>query len=129
MSELIYKDESYRIIGICMEVPRELGKGHSEIVYKDALECEFAIGKISWTREQPYEIHYKAIILHHKYCADFIVFDRILLEAKAVEKLTEAHVRQVLNYLACSKLKLGLLGISVKIRSCSNESSCENLSV
>jgi GxxExxY protein len=109
MSELIYKDESYQIIGICMEVHRELGKGHSEIVYKDALEHEFGIGKVPWIRERQYEIQYKTIVLPHRYCADFIVFDKILLEAKAVERLTDAHVRQVLNYLACSRLKLGLL--------------------
>jgi GxxExxY protein len=109
MSELIYTDESYQIIGICMEVHREQGKGHNEIVYKDALEYEFGIEKIPWIRERQYEIQYKAIVLPHRYCADFIVFDKILLEAKAVEKLTDSHVRQVLNYLSCSRLKLGLL--------------------
>ena len=109
MSELIYKDECYRIIGICMEVHRELGKGHDEVVYRDALEYEFGVSKIPWTREKHYPIQYKTIVLPHKYRADFIVFDKILLEAKAIETLTDAHVKQVLNYLACSKLKLGLL--------------------
>ncbi len=109
MSELIYKEESFRIIGLCMEVHRELGKGHDEIIYKDALEFELGQNKIPFSREKRYWIHYKTIILPHKYSADFVVFDRMLLEAKAVERLTDSHVKQVLNYLAASKLKPGLL--------------------
>jgi GxxExxY protein len=109
MSEPIYKEESYQIIGLCMEVHRELGKGHDEVIYKDALEFEFGQNQMPFAREKEYRIQYKTIVLPHKYFADFVVFDKILLEAKAVEKLTDAHVKQVLNYLAASKLKLGLL--------------------
>jgi GxxExxY protein len=109
MNDPIYKEESYKIIGFCMEVHRELGKGHDEVIYKDALEFEFTQGQIAFAREKEYRIQYKTIVLPHKYFADFVVFDRILLEAKAVESLTDAHVKQVLNYLAASKLKLGLL--------------------
>jgi GxxExxY protein len=109
MSEPIYKEESFKIIGLCMEVHRELGKGHDEVVYKDALEYEFGQAQIPFAREKEYRIQYKTIILRHKYFADFVVFDKILLEAKAVDQLTDAHVKQVLNYLAASKLKLGLL--------------------
>jgi GxxExxY protein len=109
MIEPIYKEESYKIIGLCMEVHRELGKGHSEAIYKDALEFEFGQNQIQFSREKEFQIHYKTIILPHRYFADFVVFDRILLEAKAVDKLADAHVKQVLNYLAASKLKLGLL--------------------
>ena len=109
MSELIYKEETFKIIGVCMEVHRELGKGHDEVIYKDALEYEFGCRQILFAREKPYQIQYKTIILPHNYRADFVVFDKILLEAKAVECLTESHVKQVLNYLAASKLKLGLL--------------------
>src|SRR5205809_7735278 len=109
MSELIYKEESYQIIGKCMEVHRILGKGHDEVIYKDALEFEFGQVKIPFVREKWYTIQYKTIILPHSYKADFVVYDKILFEAKAVEKLTDAHVKQVLNYLAAAKLKLGLL--------------------
>ncbi len=109
MSDLIYKEESFKIIGLCMDVHRELGKGHDEILYKDALEFEFGQNIIRFAREKEYSTLYRTIILRHKYRADFVVFDKILLEAKAVEKLTDAHVKQVLNYLAASKLKLGLL--------------------
>ena len=107
--QLIYKEESYKIIGICMEVHRILGKGHSEVVYKDALEYEFQIAKIPYSREQQYKIEYKEIVLPHHYNADFVVYDKIILEVKAIECLTNSHIKQTLNYLAASKLKLGLL--------------------
>ncbi len=106
---VIYKAESYQIIGMCMEVHRELGKGHDEVIYKDALEYECAKHNVTYGREPEYTIHYKDIVLPHRYFADFVVFDKILLEAKAVECLTEAHIKQVLNYLAAARLKLGLL--------------------
>ena len=109
MTELISKEESFRIVGHCMEVHRELGKGHDEAVYKDALEFEFGLDQIPFAREKEYRIRYKTVILPHRYFADFVVFDRILFEAKAVERLNNSHVKQVLNYLAASRLKLGLL--------------------
>ena len=106
---LIYREEAYRIIGLCMEVHGILGKGHSEVVYKDALEYEFSINQIPFSREKSYEIKYKDIILPRGYNADFVIYDKILLESKAIESLTDSHVKQTLNYLAASKLKLGLL--------------------
>ncbi|HTX20992.1 MAG TPA: GxxExxY protein [Candidatus Aquilonibacter sp.] len=109
MGELIYKDEALKIIGCCMEVHRELGKGHDEVIYKDALEIEFQRQGIPFKREQEFKLTYKGVILPHKYFADFVVMDKIILEAKAIECLTDSHVRQTLNYLAASKLKLGLL--------------------
>ena|SRR5437899_280655 len=92
-----------------MEVHRELGKGHNEVIYKDALQYELGVNQIQFAREKEYHVQYKTIVLGHKYYADFVVFDKILIEAKAVDCLTDAHVKQVLNYLAASKLKLGLL--------------------
>ncbi len=106
---LIYREESYKIIGLCMEVHGVLGKGHSEVVYKDALEYEFSINQIPFSREKSYKIEYKDVILSRGYNADFVVYDRIILELKAIENLDKSHVRQTLNYLAASKLKLGLL--------------------
>ena len=93
MSELIYKQESYRLIGLCMEVHSELGKGHNEIVYKDALQYELGVNQIAFAREKEFSIQYKTIILPHSYYADFVVFDKILLEAKAVDCLNESHVK------------------------------------
>ncbi len=109
MSDLIYKAEIFQLVGYCMEIHRELGKGYDEIVYKDALVVEFSRASIPFVREKRYEVLYKGVLLAHPYFADFVVWDKILFEAKAVEKLTEAHVRQVMNYLAASKLRLGLL--------------------
>ena len=106
---VIYREEAYRIIGLCMEVHGILGKGHSEIVYKDALEHEFLINQIPFSREKSYQIKYKDIILPRGYNADFVVYNKIILESKAIENLTSSHVKQTLNYLAASKLKLGLL--------------------
>ena len=109
MDAIYLKEESYKIIGICMEVHRILGKGHSEVVYKDALEYEFKVNSIPFEREKIYEITYKDIILPRKYIADFVVYNEIIFEVKAISQLTNSDVKQTLNYLASSKNKLGLL--------------------
>jgi GxxExxY protein len=109
MDDIIYKDESYRIIGACFEVYNELGKGHSEVVYKDALEIEFQLQNIPFSRETKFEIYFKGVKLPRSYNADFVVFDKIILEVKAIEMLISGHSKQTLNYLASSKLKLGIL--------------------
>lgn len=109
MSELLYKEDVFKLVGHCMEVHRELGKGQDEVIYKDALVVELQQTSIPFARERKYEVAYKGVILPHHYYADFVVWDKILFEAKAVERLTDAHVKQVLNYLAVSKLELGLL--------------------
>ena len=103
------KEESYKIIGLCMEVHKILGKGHSEVVYKDALEHEFKLNSIPFEREKKYEIEYKDIVLPRKYVADFVVYDEIILEAKAIECFSNSNIKQTLNYLAASKNQLGLL--------------------
>ena len=109
MDAIYLKEESFKIIGLCMEIHKILGKGHSEVVYKDALEYEFKMNSIPFEREKSYEIRYKDIILPRKYIADFIVYDEIILEAKAISQLTNSDIKQTLNYLASSKNKLGLL--------------------
>lgn len=109
MSELLFKEECFKLVGFCMEIHRELGKGHDEVIYKDALVVELGRAGIPFAREKKYEITYKSVILPHHYFADFVIWDKILFEAKAVEILTDAHIKQVLNYLAASRLRLGLL--------------------
>jgi len=109
MNNLIYKQESYDIIGVCMEVHKELGKGFSEIVYGDALEIELKDAGIVYRREVKFNIIYKGNLLPHYYVADFIVDNKIVLEVKAIESLTKSHTKQTLNYLAASKIKLGIL--------------------
>jgi GxxExxY protein len=107
--DLLYKQECFQLIGLCMEIHRELGRGHDEIIYKDAFVVELSRAKIPFTRERKYEVTYKGVILAHPYFADFVVLDQIIFEAKAVEKLNDAHTKQVLNYLAAAKLRLGIL--------------------
>lgn len=107
--DLIYKEEVYDIIGICMEVHRELGKGFSEIVYKDAIEYECIQKQCFYEREEEFLIHYKGVVLPHKYFADFVVSGKIILEVKSCEGIVQEHIGQILNYLAASKLKVGLI--------------------
>ncbi|MGA2180679.1 MAG: GxxExxY protein [Verrucomicrobiota bacterium] len=109
MAEFLYREETHCLIGLCMEIHRELGKGHDEVIYKDALVVELNRANVPFAHENKYEVNYKGVILPHSYRADFVVWDKILFEARAVEQLTDAHVKQVLNYLAASKLRLGLL--------------------
>jgi len=107
--ELIYKHEAYNIIGLCMEVHKELGHGFLEVVYKDALELVFLQNDIPFVREKEYKIMFRNIILPHKYYADFVVFDKIILEIKAATSLVDEHIAQTLNYLKASGNRLGLL--------------------
>jgi GxxExxY protein len=109
MAEIIYKDEFYKIIGFCMEVHKTLGRGFLEIVYKDALEFEFKKYSIPYEREKEYSITYKEIVLPHKYFADFVVYDKIILEIKAVNGIADEFIKQTLNYLSVSKNKLGII--------------------
>lgn len=92
-----------------MEVHKELGKGFSEFVYGDALEIELINSGINYKREVKYNITYKGDLLPHYYVADFVIDNKIILEIKAIESLSKSHVKQTLNYLAASKIKLGLL--------------------
>lgn len=107
--ELIYKEEAYQIIGICMEVHNNLGSGFSEIVYKDALEFEFNQNEIPYEREKEYEVNYKTIILPQKFYADFVVFDKIILEIKNTKDIIDVHVAQAINYLKVSGNQLALI--------------------
>ncbi|MGA2279540.1 MAG: GxxExxY protein [Verrucomicrobiota bacterium] len=109
MSDLLYKEEVFKLVGFYMEIHRELGKGYDEVIYKNALVVELQRSNIPFSRERKYEVDYKDVVLPHFYFADFVIWDKILFEGKACECLTDAHVKRVLNYLAASKLKLGLL--------------------
>ena len=109
MTNIIFKDESYKIIGICMEVHNNLGAGFLEIVYKDALEYEFRKDGIPFEREKEYMVNYKGIILPHKFFADFVVFDKIILEVKGVSGIADEFIAQALNYLKVSGNSLALI--------------------
>ncbi|WP_299672508.1 GxxExxY protein [uncultured Polaribacter sp.] len=106
---MIYKKESYDIVGTLFEVHNNLGGGFLEVVYKDALEYEFEKRNINFEREKEYIINYKDIVLKHHFFADFVIFNKIILEIKSVKKFHPKHIAQCINYLKVSKNKLCIL--------------------
>lgn len=111
MAQLRQRSETFQIIGLCMEVHRQLGAGFSEIVYKDALEIEACISNVPVEREKEYIIQYKGKKLKHKYFADFVMFENIIVEIKAITKngIADEHIAQTLNYMRASGCKVGLI--------------------
>jgi GxxExxY protein len=109
MSDYLYENDTYKIIGALIEVHKNLGKGFSEIVYKDAFEYELKRIDFSFEREKEYLVHYKDIILNHKFYADFVVLNKIIIEIKSTESLHEKHISQCLNYLHVSGHRLAIL--------------------
>ena len=109
MKNIVYKEESYSIIGACMEVHSELGCGFLESVYQEALEITFNEYRIPFIKEAEININFKNKVLDKKYYADFICYNKIILELKAVSALTEIHEAQVFNYLKATGYKLGIL--------------------
>ena len=107
--EVVYKEESYRIVGACFAVYREMGCGFLEAVYQECLEMEFLAQDIPFTPQAQLTLSYKGKPLRQKYVPDFICFDKIILEIKAVSELTDLHRAQIQNYLQATGHKLGLL--------------------
>ncbi|OFX29140.1 MAG: NADH:ubiquinone oxidoreductase [Bacteroidetes bacterium GWA2_32_17] len=107
--DFLLKDETYKIIGFAMEVHKTLGKGFLEIVYKDALELEFKWAGIPYVREQQFKINYKGTILKRFYTADFVTYNNIIIEVKSQLEVIGENYKQTINYLAVSKLKVGLI--------------------
>jgi GxxExxY protein len=109
-ASLLYREETYQAIGICMEVHRILGHGFLEIVYKDALEFELRKRRLAYVREKEFHIRYKEVILPHKFYADFVIGDKMIIELKAAGGgLADDQVAQTINYLKASGCKVGLL--------------------
>ena len=106
---LLYPKESYKITGALYEVHKELGPGLLEKVYQEALEKELRIQGIPFEREKSFNISYKGEVLEQMYIADFVCYDKIVVELKAVEALLPIHTAQVINYLTITGYKLGLL--------------------
>lgn len=109
MSELILASLTYKIIGACIEIHRQLGCGFLEPVYQEALSLELEERNIPYQKEKLLEINYKNKLLSKKYIADFICFDKIIVELKALSKLTSDHEVQLLNYLKATGFEIGLL--------------------
>lgn len=107
--ELLFKEESYAIIGSCFEVYKEKGNGFVEPVYQECLELEFGMQKIQFSPQPALRLTYKGIELKRRYIPDFLCYGKIIVELKAVKQLTDEHRAQVLNYLKATGLRLGLL--------------------
>lgn len=107
--EYIHKEECYNIIGCAMEVHKQLGNGFLEAVYQEALHYEFLKNNIPFQELKLLDVHYKDTVLKKQYIADFICYDRIIIELKVAKNLCDEHYSQVLNYLNVAKLNLGLL--------------------
>jgi GxxExxY protein len=106
---LIYKNEVYDIMGACFDVYKELSCGLSEPIYQEALEIEFKLRGIPFEREKELVVYYKGQKLRKKYIADFVCYDDIIVELKALDNVTSKEVSQLLNYLHITKYPLGLL--------------------
>ena len=107
--KLLYSDETYKLIGLCMKVHRELGCGFLEPVYQEAFEMLLKAESVPYQREKLLPIYFMGQKLTKEYFADFVCYDKIILEFKAVSSLTAAHEAQLMNYLKASKMRMGLL--------------------
>jgi GxxExxY protein len=109
MSDILFKSESYAIQGAIFDVYREIGCGFLEPVYQECLERELTFKKIPFVAQKELRLYYRGEMINKTYQADFLCYDKIIVEIKAVSEIIGAHNAQVLNYLKLSKLKLGLL--------------------
>ncbi|MBO7298476.1 MAG: GxxExxY protein [Kiritimatiellae bacterium] len=107
--EIIYKDEAFAVQGACFEVYKTLGNGFLEAVYQEALAHEFKLQGIQFQEQCELKFQYKGIQLKQSYKPDFICYDKIIVEIKAVSNLAPEHRAQLLNYLKITNMHLGLL--------------------
>jgi GxxExxY protein len=109
LSKLLLGDETYQIVGAAMEVYYKLGTGFLEPVYQQALAIELKQRSILFEQEKRFQIDYKGTILEKEYVADFVCFDQVIVEIKALNQLSPVDWSQVLNYLKVSRMRVGLL--------------------
>jgi GxxExxY protein len=109
MPEILFKQESYEIIGACFEVYTEKGCGFTEPVFQECLEIEMALRGMPFRAQVPLPLDYKGRPLKHRFTADLLCYEKIIVELKAVSQLADEHRAQVLNYLSATKFQLGLL--------------------
>ncbi len=107
--ELIYRDEVYAIVGAAMEVHSVLGNGFLEAVYQSAIKLELANRQIPFEVEKELPVFYKSQKLDTYYRADLICYGKIIVELKAIDRLTSKEESQLLNYLSATGLRVGLL--------------------
>ncbi len=108
-TDIVFREESYRIIGACFEVYKEKGNGFLEAVYQECLAIEFEAREIPFVEKPKLKLDYKGRILQQTYESDFVCFDEIILEIKAVNCLNDGYRAQVINYIKSTQKQLGLL--------------------
>lgn len=109
MGKLLYEDLTYKIIGAAQEVYKELGPGYLESVYEDALCYELDLRNIAYQRQIDLDVTYKDVIFERRFRADLLIEYKVLVENKAIKKITNQDEAQLLNYLKTTGLKVGLL--------------------
>jgi GxxExxY protein len=109
MTDLIYKEEVFRIIGAAIEVHSTLGGGFLEAVYQEAFELELKQRKIPYEPQKKIQISYKDVVLQKEYAADVVCFEKIIIELKALDRITQKEESQLINYLKATGFLVGLI--------------------
>ncbi len=109
MSIILYKEECFAIQGAIFEVYKTMGPGFLEAVYQECLEKEFLLQGIPFKAQEELPLHYKGEPLKQKYIPDFVCYNKIIIELKAVKIVADEHKAQIINYLHASHFQLGLL--------------------
>lgn len=109
MVEIVYKEESYSIIGACMKVHQKLGPGFLEAVYQEALVKEFTKLALPFQKEKKLALYYDGEKMNKYYRADFLCYNKVVLEVKALEFIARNLNKQLFNYLKATTMKLGIL--------------------
>lgn len=109
MAEIVYKEEAYKIIGACFEVYKTKGCGFTEPLYQECLQIELGLQGIPHVAQPQLQIEYKGSLLSHFFKPDFICYEKIIIEIKALERLANVHRAQTLNYLNATGYELALL--------------------
>ena len=123
--ELIYKEETYRIVGSAMTVSGALGCGFLEAVYQEAMEIELKESRVPFEAQKRIQIHYKDRILQKEYVADFLCYDRIIVEIKAIKKITEIASRRLLDKSSINKTKNAV----PRIKKIEGSTICDNFKI
>ncbi len=106
---MLYEDLTYNILGACFEVYKTMGCGFLEAVYQECLEIEFTDCDIPFECQKELDLDYKGTRLKQRYVPDFVCYDKIIVELKAVNVIADEHQAQILNYLHATGIQLGLL--------------------
>lgn len=105
---LIHKNTTGKIIGLAMEIYNQLGRGFLESVYEEAFVYELELNEINFKRQEPMDVYYKGKKIKQFVC-DLLIEDKVIVELKAIKKITDSDIAQTINYLNAAKYEIGLL--------------------